>query len=283
MTRVTRPFELPTLRTLSSSGNSAEANRHTERAIVRFPSRLSVFRSGAARLLVPALLVLSNAPNIFGQTFEFGATAGIPLTQYFQTGRYFNYPDERTTYYVSATRRYTVGPAAEWHLTHSLSVELDAMYHRIGYADTTTGCSGLTGACIYSHTEVAGDSWDFPLMAKYRPFQRPARPFIAAGPVLRYLGPVHASGETTVTAPAFGASAPSTTTNTAIDTASPPELVTRTYMGATASIGVEFGSGHVRWQPEFRWTHWIGNVGNDEYQLNFPPDEVQLLLGVRFR
>jgi hypothetical protein len=113
---------------------------------VRIPLR-------AARLFVPALLVLSNAPNMFGQNFDFGISAGIPLTQYFQTGHYFNYPDERTTYYVSATRRYTVGAAAEWHLTHSLSFELDAMFHRIGYADTTTGCSGSTGACIYSHTE----------------------------------------------------------------------------------------------------------------------------------
>jgi hypothetical protein len=120
-------------------------------------------------------------------------------------------------------------------------------------------------------------------MAKYHPFRWPARPYIGAGPVLRYLGPVHASGETTITAPAFGASAPSTTTNTAIDTASPPELATRTYMGSAAAAGVEFGKGRLQWQPELRWTHWIGNVGNNEDQLNFPPDELELILSVRFR
>ena len=44
---------------------------------------------------------------------------------------------------------------------------------------------------------VKGNSWDFPIMAKYR-FGRVIRPYVAGGAVLRYIGPVRERGVETV-------------------------------------------------------------------------------------
>jgi hypothetical protein len=241
---------------------------------------IAVANCHASRLIAITILALLTITRpALAQRFSFGATAGAPLTQYFQTSSSFYY--ETNTSYASATRRYTLGGAAEWHLTRSLGIELDAMYHRIGYADTVSGNSPTDGLYYYSHTEVEGNSWDFPLMAKYRLFSGTVRPYVAAGGVLRHLGPMHATDQISHSLRPGGPL--SNTTLTTVDSGSPPELTTRTYPGLTAAIGVDFGSGHIHWEPELRWTHWTSNFGGPYPLLSFPPNQVEFLLGVRFR
>ena len=234
----------------------------------------------ASRFIAIAILALLTITQpALAQKFSFGATVGAPLTQYFQTSSYFFY--ETNTSYVSATRRYTLGGAAEWHLTRSFGIELDAMYHRFGYADTISENNPANGLYDYSHTEVEGNSWDFPLMAKYRLFRGAIRPYVAAGGVLRYLGPMQATSQLSHSLVPGGPL--SNTTLTTIETGSPEELTTRTYPGVTAAVGVDFGSGRIHWEPELRWTHWTSNFGGLFPSLSFPPNQVEFLLGVRFR
>lgn len=66
----------------------------------------------ASRLIAIAILaLLFLAQPARAQKFSFGAAAGAPLTQYFQTRSSFYY--ETNISYASATRRYTLGGTAE--------------------------------------------------------------------------------------------------------------------------------------------------------------------------
>jgi hypothetical protein len=112
-------------------------------------------------------------------------------------------------------------------------------------------------------------------MAKCRLFSGAIRSYVAVSGVLRYLGPVHATDEMSNSLVPGG---PLSST-----TASPPELTTRTYPGVTAAVGVDFGSGAIHWEPELRWTHWTSNFGGPYPLLSFPPNQVEFLLGIRFR
>ena len=117
-------------------------------------------------------------------------------------------------------------------------------------------------------------------MAKYR-LRGPIHPYVAAGGVLRYVGPVHAK-DTTSNGLVPGGALSNTTLSTTT-TGSPTEFTMRTFAGLTAAVGVTIGAGRIRWQPEARWTHWTSNFGGPYPYLNFPSDQVELLIGIRFR
>jgi hypothetical protein len=131
----------------------------------------------------PLVLLAASA---FGQGFHAGIKAGVPLTEYFETGSAGGLHGSAD--YSAATRRYTVGATGEWRLG-SFGLELDALYHRMGYVAIVHSIDSATGSYRDSAIDVKGNSWDFPIMAKYR-FGRAIRPYVAAGAVMRYVGPV---------------------------------------------------------------------------------------------
>jgi hypothetical protein len=125
------------------------------------------------------------------QGLRFGVKVDVPLTTYFETGQVA--VRGGVLEYSSATRRYTLGPSAEWRLKPRVGLEFDALHKRIGFVRTeNTSVSGVT---IDSSVEVSGNSWDFPMMAKYRWDARVA-PYVASGFVLRYMGWGRARGGT---------------------------------------------------------------------------------------
>ena len=81
--------------------------------------------------LSPAFLFLICPLPVFSQGVHVGVKAGIPMTQYFETGAAGGLHGGAT--YSAATRRYTIGISGEWQFTHSFGFEADAMYHRMGY------------------------------------------------------------------------------------------------------------------------------------------------------
>ena len=167
------------------------------------------------------LLCLSLAAPVAAQ--HFGVKIGVPLTAYFDTGR------TATIEYSAATRRYTAGLSAEWRF-----LELDVLYHRMGWV----------AIAPESAVDIKANSWDFPLLAKYR-F---GKPFLAAGAVLRYAG----------------------------------ALGKRFYPGFTAAAGIEWPAGRLRIVPEFRYTRWTGNIAGTSGLLRFKPDQAEVLLGAVF-
>jgi hypothetical protein len=218
----------------------------------------------------PTLCILVLALPVCAQELRIGVKAGVPITDYFETSSTGGLHGGES--YSAATRRYTVGAGVEWQLTNLVSLELDAMFHRMGYVGITT----LFGNGILQTTavDVKGDSWDFPLTGKYR-FRRALRPYLAGGPVLRYVGPLHGRGEYTVTN--FGNE--TITTTTPIDTKHPSEFKKRFYPGLTAGTGVEFGEGRLRVSPEIRYTRWIGNGPGGLMRF---PNQVEFLVGFWF-
>lgn len=219
---------------------------------------------------MPLLFVTVAFGNYaFSQGFDAGVKVGVPFTQYFDTGSSGSVHGGAT--YSSGTRRYTFGLSGEWRLTQAFGLEVDAMYHRLGY----TGTSTYVGASSYTESvlHVSGNSWDFPLLAKYL-FGRVIRPYAAGGGTLRYIGPVRGQGKQT--------SFSFASATTAISTGSPTDLDKRVYPGVTAAGGVEFGAGRFSILPELRYTHWTANISGPGGVLRLAPSQVEFLLGADF-
>ncbi len=222
-----------------------------------------------AAALAAIVLVI---PPAFAGSFRWGARAGAPLTDYFETGRTGSLHGGAE--YSSATRRYTVGPSFEWWATRSLGFEVDALYHRMGYVGTVQ--TFWNGAFTKSSIDVKGGSWDFPLLVKHS-FRGKVRPYAAGGVVLRYMWPVRGRGE--LTASDLVAQ---TSVTTPIDTTDPSELRKRFYPGIAVGAGVEFKAGRLHLLPEVRFTHWTANISDSSGVLRFAPNQVEILLGTLF-
>jgi hypothetical protein len=194
-----------------------------------------------------SFLACSLALSAWGQGIRAGLKIGVPITQYFRTG-IVSTPDSYEEY-SAATRRYTAGLSGEWRFTNALGLEADALYHRMGYVAI------LNYAGRDTAVDIKGNSWDFPLMVKYRSGLR-FRPYAAGGLVLRYVGPV--------------------------DMPDPPELTKRIYSGVTAAGGVEIGGERLRFLPELRYTRWTTNIHEPTGLLRFAPNQLEFLLGLLF-
>jgi hypothetical protein len=214
------------------------------------------------------------AGGVYAQAPRPGLKIGVPATRYFDTGRSVSL--HGSSDYSAATRRYTAGASAEWGLSRRLGLELDVLYHRMGYVGIVSTFDSARGVLTTSALDAKGHSWDFPLLAKYR-FGRVVRPFVAAGGVLRYVGPVRARGEVTVQDLITR-----TTVRAPLDTRDPSDLRKRLYPGLALAAGVEFGAGGLRLLSDVRYTRWTANIGGPGGVLRFHPGQAEVLLGVSF-
>jgi hypothetical protein len=217
------------------------------------------------RVLTVAALVTLAAP---AASFHFGLTAGVPLTQYFDTGRSADLHGSRE--YSAATRRYTLGPTIEWRQSPHFGFEFDALYKRMGYVGILTSFDN--GILTTTAFDSKGNSWDFPLMAKYR-FDGRMRPFVAAGGVLRYVGPIRALGQVTTSNLITQMK-----TTTPIDTSDPSDMRKRFYPGVTFGGGIEFSARRLRIGPELRYTRWTANISGPDGVLRFEPNQAEFLI-----
>jgi hypothetical protein len=127
-----------------------------------------------------------------------------------------------------------------------------------------------------SAIDVKGNSFDFPLMVKYR-FGRLVRPYVAGGGVLRHVGPVRGRGTET-----NGSLVTRTSSTSPIDTAEPSDLRKRFYPGLTVVGGIEIGGGRIRVLPEFRYTRWTANISGPDGVLRFAPNQAEFMVGLLF-
>ena len=229
---------------------------------------------GFTRCLGSSLLAIALSVPVFAQDFHFGVKVGVPMTDYFQ-----NNPNGL---YSSATRRYTVGASAELRLSHGLGFELDALYKRMGYA-SPGGIFSRNPPFVKDSIDVKGNSWEFPLMLKYR-FGRVVRPYIVGGGTVRFIGPVRERGVETISSLAPGPNQTVVTviTTTPIDTSDPFELKKRIWPGVAIGSGVEFRRGRFRLLPEFRYTRWTSNITSVPGSLSFEQNQAEFLLGFLF-
>jgi opacity protein-like surface antigen len=178
-------------------------------------------------------------------------------------------------YGTPESRPYLVGPMIQLNLPGGFAVEVDALYSRFGYTSSTSDIVGN----FYTYRDRA-NSWQFPVLLKYRLHFAGLRPYVLAG-----WDPEHATGTTK-------------TTGSVVSNPYDPNH-TRTYQqfsiddqygtnhGLAAGGGVEFGGRHWRVSPEVRYVRWknpmFSSYQSHGFFLRVPQNEVQLLVGVAWR
>ncbi len=225
------------------------------------------------RTFSPALLVILSTLTGLSQELHVGLKAGVPITQYFETGATGGLHGGAT--YSAATRRYTIGASGEWRVTQSFGLEVDAMYHRMGYVAIVHLFDSANGSFSDSAIDVKGNSWDFPALAKYRLGHMCA--YMAGGGVVRYVGSVRGRGSQT-----DGSLVTRTSSTSPIDTGEPSDLRKRFYPGLTAAAGFEVRAGRLRVLPEIRYTRWTANISAPGGLLHFSSNQAEFLTGVLF-
>lgn len=183
----------------------------------------------------------------------------------------------RTTDDVSGTltpesKRYIVGPKLEVRLPLHLSFEFDALYRDVGF-------TGYFGSCCGSSiTRERDNSWEFPMIVKYRfPSVLRLHPFAGIGDAPRIVSGNDISSGSYLSN--FNTGATTYYSNVHGNVSYP---VTQ---GLVVSGGVEFGARHVLISPELRYVHWnqpflyeFGGDGGSRFTS--PQNELFVLLGI---
>ena len=177
------------------------------------------------------LLVCLFAAGVVAQPVSVGVKFGVPVTDALETFR------GNQAAYVTNTHRYLVGPTVQLNFPFRFSVEVDALYRRLGYE-----YNQFAGPGSPTSTRTVANSWEFPVLGKYAIWGGAARPFIDAGANFRHISGVEQIRN--------GISA----LNLPVDPV--PEFNKDTDVGFVFGGGVEFKLGHVRITPEFRYTRW---------------------------
>jgi len=219
-------------------------------------------RSGMYRLWLGAILCVSACAQtspLFGR-LSLGVVGGVPIT-----GGAF-----------AATKRYTVGPSAEFRLSNHFALNFSPQYKR--YSSDSSfiyPLEQLTNAVdvpptltIQSFDQIRRNTWEFPLMLKYyfgSP-QRTVRPFIETGYNI-------SKSSTTIRSN-------SVILDTATFVRTPQNSVS--HFSGPVFVGPSFGVGALiqrRWigvSPQLRYSLWdYSTFGRPRGQLDF-------LLQIRF-
>jgi opacity protein-like surface antigen len=173
------------------------------------------------------LLLLGFASwSVWGQPISIGVKGGLPITDALETVQGFNSPFSST--YVANNHRYLVGGTVQLNLPARFSIEVDVLYRRLGYQQSTLTPVPLIAPSTTVSTTA--NSWEFPVLGKLALLPGPIRPFVDAGANFRLA-----------------------------KTDFPPGLLELGHdftAGLTFGGGVEFKLGRMRFSPEFRYTHW---------------------------
>jgi opacity protein-like surface antigen len=202
--------------------------------------------------LAPALLSAAERVSI-------GVKGGVPITDAVDAAKGTN------SAYFTDTKRYLVGGTVEFHLPARFSIEVDALYKRIGYQ------YDASGPFVYSKT--VANSWEFPLLGKFEILPGPIRPFVDLGVNIRHLGGIKQIRQTI-----SGATFNRVELNNAV------EFNKRNDVGLTGGFGVAFKIGRVRISPEFRYTRWGGENLRDPINalLRTNRNQGDFMLGLTF-
>ncbi len=174
------------------------------------------------------------------QLLSVGVLGGVPVTD--------------SSYNHDESKRYLVGPTVEIRLPASFALEADALYQRLGSSSpllvpVTAGpiAPGATPTGGFAlSTRQRGNSWQFPLLAKYY-FHSTAhfQPFVAGGTSFRTID-VDTQGFNVLT---YALGGP---TITSIES----KFRTNLGVGAVAAAGFRYKIGRLALLPQFRYTRW---------------------------
>ncbi len=200
------------------------------------------------------LLLLLFVPTLFAQPISLGVKIGTPVTDAFDT---LSRPGQVLT---SDEKRYTFGPTFELHLPFRFSVEIDALYKRFSFQ----GVENLVDTV--RNTKSEANSWEVPLLLKYRFKGGVLRPYVDSGVSFNTLTGITELGN-------FFQNPPIDKSN----------LDNRVRRGFVLGGGVEIKIPFLRISPEVRWTRWGWNNFHDvEGLLHSNDNQAEFLLGITF-
>ncbi len=179
-------------------------------------------------------LALGAVLPTLAQPVSVGVKAGVPITDAFETLR------GNSANYATNTKRYLIGSSIQFNLPARFSIEVDALYKRLGYQYDQS----LANRTVYAKT--VANSWEFPALVKYAILPGPVRPFVGGGGAFRHISGVEQLRNTVIAGLA--------PTNLRLNTAS--EFNKRNDVGLVFGGGVEFKLGRLRIIPEVRYTRW---------------------------
>ena len=225
-------------------------------------------RTGIAVCRIAFVLFLAAGSSSYAQLIQGGVKGGVPLTDNFNAiVAPFNCCSGIRSF-TSTTNRYTVGPTVEVALPFKLSLELDALYKRYTYRETTFGID------TQGRTKTTSNSWEFPLLLKYKLSTPLLRPFVDTGLSLHHVGGVKEANALIVF--------PSTQFFSS--SYSSPLLVHSFNAGFVIGGGGEIRAPFVHISPEIRYTRWGNeNFRSPDHNLTSSENQVEFLVGLTLR
>jgi hypothetical protein len=204
------------------------------------------------------LLFLLGAVAACSQPFSAGARIGVPLTDFISTVQGVS---------SSVPNRLIAGVTGELRLPFGLGVEVDALYRRIHYDDTTGRAVGTL-----TTDRTTANAWEFPILAKYRFPTRIARPYVDAGIAFDTLSGVTDTVTQTL----------QTLTSTTHTTSTPAALQNNSTKGFVIGAGVDIHAIVIHLSPEIRYTRWGAQHFNLSGVLGSNQNQAEFLLGITF-
>ncbi|MGA2260540.1 MAG: outer membrane beta-barrel protein [Acidobacteriota bacterium] len=196
-----------------------------------------------ASVLFIVLLASIPCDTGFAQSLSAGVMGGVPLTDPIWSN------SNHWPVWYSESKPYVVGPAIELRLRTRLTVEFDALYRHTGYRMFWQVVN------VSARDKTVTDSWEFPLVARYRVFSARISPIVTAGVTFRHLYNLHSIYESAIT--------PTYYSQQQLDSAR--ELRTKNNWGGVAGIGIETRIWKIRVLPQMRYTRWNSDAFRDPY------------------
>ena len=207
------------------------------------------------------ILLLLGSLSGSAQLLSVGVKAGMPFTDFLES------TTNSRTFYNPTTNRYLVGPTAELHLPLGFSAEIDAIYRHFNYSGSSFGVDVLT------NFRTTANSWEFPILLKYR-FPTPLiKPFVDGGIAFNTLSGLKQTITTTVL--------PNHTTTVSND--NPVELQNNNTMGVVVGAGLDIHAIFLHVSPEVRFTRWTNQQflsANGLLHSNL--NQAEFLVGITF-
>jgi hypothetical protein len=146
-----------------------------------------------------------------------------------------------------ASRNYVVGPSLEFYLPHHVSVEADAFYAPLSFVQIPL--PGLAGLLLLPSLATV-NSWQFPVVGKYKFGEKRLTPYIETGPTFR---------ET------------SSHLNRYLSNS-----------GVTAGLGVDTTFWKLHIAPEVRYIHWSKDAPDAGLLYASRRNQAELLVGLSY-
>lgn len=204
------------------------------------------------------ILVCAAVVGAMAQPVSVGVKFGVPVTDALETFK------GNQAAYVTNTHRYVAGGTVQFNLPFRFSVEIDALYRRLGYE-----YNQFAGPGSPTSTRTVANSWEFPVLGKYAIWSGPVRPFVEAGANFRHITGVK---QLRSTLSAINVSVPAAEFDKGSD------------IGFVFGGGVELKLGVMRITPEFRYTRWGSENFRDPVAslLRTNKDQGDFILGLTF-